>query len=188
VLLAGDRSRRVRFVIDNPTGRLVIPVEGFELEFEELLLFAPEERDDAMQIMGRPVRLEAAREGACDRWAAYHGKATERHWAALAIEGARMGEYVIDEVELVAINPLGPAEGRLCRRLNLDRAALERACRRVARVSVAEPIAVGVDPHGVDVRARFGIVRLEFEAPATDEPGAMGAIDALLAGPDNPGP
>jgi hypothetical protein len=56
----------------------------------------------------------------------------------------------------------------LCIQLNGDIAEIVSACKQIANVEVETPVVVGVDQLGVDVRARFGIVRLESDAPLTN--------------------
>ena len=123
--------------------------------------------------------LDAAHEAA-DRWRAYHGEPRLTHWAAAEIQGAKFQGSVVEHEALNAPNPFHSCEGRLCKRLNADRSALGAASRRLKGVDIKDPLAVGVDPRGVDVRARFGIVRLAFadEAPTPED--AERRIDALL--------
>jgi hypothetical protein len=187
VLLADGVPFPVRFVIDGATGRLVLPVPPPALAASEHVLWVPEESDDALQLLVAPAEIDPAAEPACDRWLAGHGTPPWARWAAFTIEAGRAGGEVADAPELTLLNPLRDAEGRLCRRLNRDRDALRRAANRVRGVDIADPAAVGVDPWGADLRARFGIVRLPFPAPAPTEEEAAAAIDALLAPGDDGG-
>jgi hypothetical protein len=59
-------------------------------------------------------------------------------------------------------NALRSAESRLLKLLNAQRSVLPAVCERLAGVNVPDACAVGIDPYGIDVRARFGIVRVEF--------------------------
>jgi hypothetical protein len=180
VMIACGQARAVRVVIDGRSGHLVTPVEPIELRADEMVVFLPRESDDTVQLLCRPEEIGAAKEEVCDRWGAYHGKTDLRRWARLVIEGGKRDEWVANGAELAVPSVLRLAEGGLVRLLNADPRALGAACERLARMKVADPLAVGVDPHGVDVRARFGIVRLEFEAAACDEAGATRMIQGIL--------
>lgn len=181
VLLADETAHGVRFVLEGESGRVVFPADGTIMEAEELVLFVPRESpadDHELQLL---LSAGRASEGAVDRWRAYHGAPRMNGFGAFTIEGAKFDGAVVEET-LTMTNPLMRVEGRLCRMINSDRAALAGACARWAGVEVKEPLAVGVDAHGMDVKARFGIVRLEFPGPVSDESAAERAIAALLKG------
>lgn len=143
-------------------------------------LLAPDETEAALQLLVEPVEVDA--QGAdADRWRIYHGPPTEPRFFRLNVLAARHGGEVFDASQIVARSPLAKAEPWLCRRLNRERRADLRAwCRRAARVDIPEPLAVGIDSYGVDVRARFGVVRLEFGSPMNDEASARAALEHLL--------
>lgn len=101
-------------------------------------------------------------------------------WAVATIEAAKTETLVFSPEELGAANALRADEPRLIRELNKDKAALARACRRHCGVDVADPVAVGLDPLGIDVRARFGILRLEFSRHANSADEALSAANALM--------
>ncbi len=62
-------------------------------------------------------------------------------------------------------NPLAGDEAKLCRTVNKERRdALTRLCRK-SDADVAEPLLVGVDPLGFDVRRRFDVVRVPAVEP-----------------------
>jgi hypothetical protein len=169
--VAAERATPVRFVIDGATGRLVLPVEQWMLDHMDAVIFMPEERNDALQVH---VELDATACGAGeDRWAAYHGAPRLRLWAAARVVGLRREADVCDEREVCAANPLRTAESRLLRVLNAERGALSATCERLAGVCVTDACAVGIDPFGIDVRARFGIVRVEFPAEECGEGGSV---------------
>jgi len=179
----------VRYVVEHGFRRLLMAVEPAAASLMEATLFVPEERDGALQALVSlsPADPRSPRDGALtDRWTAYHaGAPAPGAWLWATIEATKFDGQVAAGDEITAAPPapdaLRACEPRLCRHLNADRAALARACRAIAGVEVGTPVAVGVDPEGVDVRARFGVVRLEFDAPALDEPGAMERVAALLA-------
>lgn len=166
-LLAGERAVGVKFIIDPSSGSLVMPVERWVIEWASQenagSLFLPEERADALQVMVEFLS-EPPLGAAQDRWTAYHADPRHRHWAQARVGGARREDEVSDDDAIDARNPWGASERTLLKALNADRRALAAACARLAGVKPDDPCAVGVDPLGVDVRARFGIVRAEFPA------------------------
>lgn len=181
-LIADDVPSHTRFILDGATGRLVFPAPGAALAAESLVLFIPEETPDGsgeLQVMLSASELDPSAE-ACDRWRAYHGEPRLSRWAACAIEGAKFNGSVVDHEALNAPNPLRAEEPALCKALNADHAALTLACQRQAGVEIADPVAVGIDPWGIDVRARFGIVRCTFDAPAPNAAAANSAIKQFL--------
>lgn len=76
-------------------------------------------------------------------------------------------------------NPLRKAEPRLVKLINSDLASLARICRARANLDIADPLCVGVDPFGIDVRARFGIVRVEFDLEAGSPEQAEACIGTM---------
>ena len=181
MLLADALAHAVRFTIDSATGRLVFPTEGSIDQAEELVLFVPRESpmdDHELQLL---LSTGEASEAAADRWRAYHGNPKTRTFGAFGIEDVKFDGQVVEQA-ITGPNPLAAIEGRLCRSLNAARAGVAAACRRIAGVDVQEPLVVGVDAFGVDVKARFGIVRLEFDEYAADEASATRAIAQLLGG------
>ncbi|MCC6659629.1 MAG: hypothetical protein IT437_01960 [Phycisphaerales bacterium] len=178
VLMAGERAFPVLFVTAHD-GALVAPLEGGAIEAGGHTLFVPEESVDALQLLVRVARL-GPDPAAADRWRAYHGTARSARWCAMSVESGRRGAEVVDGAGLMLVNPLADAEGALCRRVNSDAAALRRAVLGAAGVDVPHPLCVGVDDHGMDVRARFGIVRVGFERPAGSAGEAMRVIEGLL--------
>src|SRR5262249_55929226 len=152
---------------------------------DEHVLFVPEERDGAAQLMLVLAAIDRDRgpiAAACDHWEAYHGRTPLRTWAAAGIVAAKWGGQVVDGDELMRPDPLAPHLAGLCRSANADPSSLTEACRRHARVAVVDPVAVGADSGGIDVRAAFGVVRLEFDEAARTPEAAQRAIDRLLEG------
>ena len=185
VLALHERRSGVRFVVESASGAIVLPVEpGFAKSLsDELVLFVPGESEQQANIALSPeliARPEA--EEACDRWAAYHGKATHNAWIRGTVDGLKTESAVYGPDECAGPNPLGRAEYALIRHANADRAALSAACKRFGAMPVADPLAVGADPLGIDVRARFGILRLEFpDGVFADTPEkAQREVDRLL--------
>lgn len=179
----------VRFIIDGGTGRLLMPVEPGAVEAGELTLLVPDERDDAAQalLVITPAEPRGDAGEGCDRWSVYHG-GTERSaagvsrtaWVWGAIEALKLDGGVCGGEEVGRPNPLRAIEPRLCRELNAQRDAVSGACRRETGLAVESPLVVGVDAEGIDVRARFGILRLEFERTVASEEDARAELRRLL--------
>ncbi len=164
----------VRYVI-GPDGRLVGPVTYQMLDAEDTVLFVPAFAEGAMEVQVTLSALDPdGPEGALtDRWRIYHGDPHEAHWAWLDPDAARYGKWVIVGEALRRSNPLAADEARLCRQINQGpRDELGRVCRYFAEADVEEPLVVGVDPLGFDVRRRFDVVRV----PA---PTSMSTADAV---------
>jgi len=163
-----ERQHPVKYVIDPATGRLVVPIELYMLEAIDTVLFIPEERDGAMEIMLtlEPIVQHSSDEAMSDRWRIYHGEPVELNWASCSIDAARHDGFVIDGEALMQPNPLASHEPKLCKLLNeAGKDALAAITFAKANRQVEAPVAVGVDQFGVDVRARFEIIRL----PATHD-------------------
>jgi hypothetical protein len=185
-LLSGDRATPVRYVIDNATGALVAPVERELLGLDDYLLMIPDDSFDAIQIHAAPTLVDHRADESCDRHLAYHGVQDPSAWVHFKIFSAKgthpsLGALVVDGDALALPNPLRAVEPRACKQLNADPLALASLCKRCAGVSIERPVAVGVDPDGFDVRAKFGIVRVELH-PSIDDPDRLApALAALLA-------
>ena len=114
-----------------------------------------------------------------DRWRIYHGDPPDVHWAFLEIDAARQGEWVVDGPPLMRVNPLAGPEPKLCREINQgDRAGLAGVCRR-AGFDVQEPLVVGIDPLGFDVRRQYDVVRVPAPAPMLDADAVRQAFEAM---------
>ncbi len=164
----------VRYVI-GPDGRLVSPVTYLMLEAVDAVLFVPAFAEGAMEVQVTLSALDPdGAEGAvADRWRIYHREPQEVRWAWLDPDAARWEKWVIDGESVRRSNPLSADEARLCRQINQgSRDELRRVCRHFAEADVEEPLVVGVDPLGFDVRRRFDVARV----PA---PSAMGTAELV---------
>lgn len=166
VLIADDVATPVRYVIDPQTAELVFPADGAMMAAEERVLFVPEESPPEGGGFELLLSVRQVSTGAMtDRWITYHGTPRWSGFLACRIEGARFNGNVLEEVEIASLNEitgLGNQERPLLKRLNSDKARLREACKRFAHAVIPDPIAVGVDKYGVDVRAAFGVVRLDW--------------------------
>lgn len=182
VALADETPFDCRFLIDGSTGELVLGTEQAVLDAEQLVLCLPDdtfEADATMLVHHRP----ATEDQWTDRHMAYHPDHRPPRWARAVIDAVRLrsGEVVAGD-RLGLPNPLLGVEPALCKRLNADRDALRELCLLLTGVEPEEPTAVGVDRLGIDVRARFGIVRVELPAPCEDTDEAARVIEALIGG------
>ncbi len=180
----------VRYVVCGRTGRLVMALEPAMMHAEDLTLHVPDETQTVIQLLLTPMPLDG-RDEACGRWEVYHPgpvgtpggplkRAKVRAWASCAIEAGKTPDEVYEPEALACPNVLRDAEEGLLRILNADAGTLARLCERAAGVAVASPVAVGVDQHGIDARARFGIVRVEFEPGVDTVQAARDAIEQML--------
>lgn len=185
-----ERRAEVRFIVCGTTGRIVLPVEPGMAAAGELVLHMPDEVERQFQVSMAPKVIERPEaEEVVDRWSAYHAasgtarRPGSRVWLTCEIHGGKCpgasGE-VYDADVLMRPNPLRRAEPRLVRMVNASKDRLPRLCSRRARVEVSDPLCVGVDPLGFDVRARFGIVRIEFDLEAGSDEQAEHLIASLL--------
>jgi len=192
LLLIGGIHWPRRFVLDPPSGRPVMPMpadwepaDTANPEDSGAVLYLPDDTDPELQLVIEPAPIDPRTHEAADRWAAYHGEARERVWSMFKVESVRWRGEVFDGDDVLAGNPLRAAEGRLLRGLNADRARLGRVCERATGVRPEAPMAVGVDPDGIDARASLGVMRIEFPSDCADEAAARSAI-AALAGDSAP--
>ncbi len=180
VLSFSEHSIPIRYVIDNETGRLISSLPVAALLATEHILFVPEETDDALQLMLTPEEIPESL--ATDRYLAYHGDPEHIKWAACWIDSAKHGPWVFDGEALMRPNPLAADEPALCKLLNGDDAKLAALAQRHAGLVVPSPVCVGVDPNGMHVRARFGVVRVRFEREVENGAEARELIGKMLEG------
>jgi hypothetical protein len=188
-----ERRAEVRFVIDGACGDLILPADpGFagEVGGRDVVLHLPDEihRDLQLSAAAEPIARPEAEESV-DRWQAYHAAAgggarpAARVWLRCRIDGGKAphtpGEVYSGE-SLTRPNPLRKGEARLIKQTNSDHAALARLCKSRAHVDVADPLCVGIDPYGLDIRARFGIVRIEFDLEAASIEQAEACVRSML--------
>ncbi|MBX9735724.1 MAG: hypothetical protein K2X32_02265 [Phycisphaerales bacterium] len=170
------------FAIDPGTGLLAIPAGTEIAQAGSGVLCTPEERCDALQLT---LHWKSATERdigmLADYWTAYHGNTTRTVWLSCTIKSAKLPGGVVDGDELALTNTLAGASAEQRRRLNADRAALAEMVRRRAGVPVESPLVIGVDDWGVDVRAEFGVIRVEFGARASASD-VSHRVDELLRG------
>lgn len=167
-------------VLDNAVSRFVFPAPPSVLEADEVIIFIPEERDDALQVLVSPFEIDGNTEPAADRWRIYHGSEPDARWLAAEPIGIRLGPMVVggDEVDLT--NLLAGDEPRLCKRFNAEPAKLGALAHAFDPRSHGSCVLVGVDHLGIDLRTRFDIVRIPFGRVVSDPAEAEHRIEDLL--------
>lgn len=179
---ADGRPFDCRYIIDGDSGELVIGLDRAALDAEELTLCLPDDTFNAEATL-----LVHTRDATEDRWTdrhlAYHPDLRPPALARASVDSAKLRDgNVVCADELALTNPLLPAEPGLCKSLNADRDALRRLCRLMTGTEPEQPVAVGVDRFGIDVRGRFGIIRLDLPAPCDDPGEAERVVAALIGG------
>jgi hypothetical protein len=78
-------------------------------------------------------------------------------------------------------NPLAAEEPAICRRVNeIGIEDLRRVVMAQNQIEMDDPRLVGVDPFGLDVRGRFEITRIAFDAEMTPSEDATEAVTEFL--------
>ncbi|MFO0856715.1 MAG: hypothetical protein U0640_05070 [Phycisphaerales bacterium] len=179
----GDVTEPCKFVLDPLSGEPTLPVAAEAIRSQDVMLFAPDDSLDnpeCLQVFATCTEINPNTHEAADRWLAYHLKPTHARWAKLNIQSVKRLDEVIDGDLVRLANPLRQHEGALCKFANQHQAALANACERQLHTRPENPFAVGVDPWGLDLRARFGVLRLEFETPVSTPEEARTAISRTL--------
>ncbi|MEO1128726.1 MAG: hypothetical protein AAFX05_03345 [Planctomycetota bacterium] len=178
ILAFDDNHIPIKFITDNETGRLIAPVPVATFFSGEHVLFVPDESDDALQLLISPQEIEES--AMTDRWLAYHVEAEHVRWADIYIDSARHGPWVFDGDALTTPNPLRADESRLVKRINEHTQALADLCQAAMEMDVEDPVCVGIVPHGIYVRARFGIIMIAFETTCETAEQVEHVIESLL--------
>jgi len=158
-----DHLRPVKYCIEPDEGRLVSPVMYAMLSTVDTTLFIPECVEEAteVQITIEPFEERGPNAAFCDRWRVYHGEPQDMYWAFLNVDAVRYQGAIIDGEALMRPNPLAHAEPRICKHMNEDhKDDMRLLCEHYAQVIVEDPVMVGVDPMGIDVRGRFDVIRV----------------------------
>ena len=162
----GEHTNDVSYVVC-PNGKLVIPVMIAMLQPCDTIMYVPEYAEDCMEMhVSLRQFIDSGEDGLLsDRWNVYHGDSPDVQWALVDIDAARFHEMFIDGEGLCRQNPLADAEHSLCKQINENKEVLRTVCHAKTNVDVTDPVVVGVDPLGLDIRAPFGIVRVPTETP-----------------------
>ncbi len=181
VLLADGRVESCRFLLDDETGRPITCLPAAVVNADEHILFVPDESEGALQLLTIPEPIEGGPRASCDRWMTYFGSPPHARFVRYAIDCGRMGAAVFDGEALSIPNPLRSETGRLCNRFNRLRRELIELCRTAGCTAPGPALLVGVDTFGIDVKARFSVLRFEFETPAQNGQDAADRIERMLA-------
>lgn len=170
------------YIIDPRSGSLVLSVDHELLDGTDTVLVIPQDTFEAPLRVSLEL-LQQIDEEPCDRFMAYHTRQPGAVYVHGKINFAKIdsGE-VISQGELETPNPLINELSGLCKKLNSDRKALREVCKLLTRIDIEDPIAVGVDHLGFDVRARFGVVRVELPSRVETGTQAEDVIAALIGG------
>ncbi len=183
--LIADRIEPIRYVIDRQHGALFFPLPDDLAGATQAQLLIPDESDPvlgALVTLSQPDSIPGA---LAIRYEMYHRPSGNAHFVLATIEALRYHSEVFDSDQLDLIDPVYCVEPVLCKRLNAHPERLKALCAG-HHLHIESPVAVGVDPHGIDIRARFGIARIPFATPATDPTTAEHCIERLLATIDPP--
>ncbi len=178
-----EHLRPVNYVTA-PSGHLIAPAMAAMLRSFDTVLFVPECADDALQVQITLEQFEeaSAEYGAlADRWRIYHGEPDDVYWAKLYIDAVRFKDQVIDGDAIMQQNPLAQHLPTLCRTINTDhRDDVRLLCKHLAQLDVEDPIVVGVDSLGLDVRRKFDVVRVPFPSSQTTPDAAMQELARMI--------
>lgn len=186
VLLGDDHAESVYFVLDPASGGPVAPVANWLLdengahEAADLVLMTPDENADSLQLLCRARAVRPDEFGGA-YYEAHHAKPAEGTLCLLEVESIKAGLTLASGEDCCVPNPLVKVIGAICRAVNADRARLAEACDRALHVKPQAPICVGVDPDGLSIRARFGIVRIPFDIEPQNAEQALSLVADILA-------
>lgn len=170
VLLTPEGPRSCPTVIDPVGGVLIAPLADSETELESATLFVPEETADALQVLILPTLSTAATDTDSDRYRAAHGAPDPIRLFRLKVDGARLGSRVIDGPDIDLRDPFATESAAIRRAINGNRDALAKACGflglSLGLRAGETPVAISVDPEGIDLKGPIGIARYRFPKTA----------------------
>ena len=175
----GEHTRNLSYVIAK-TGELIIPAMVAMLQPCDTVMFVPDYSDDCMELHVSLRQFFATGEDGLlsDRWNVYHGESPDVQWAMVDIDAARFHDMFIDGESMCRENCLAEIEPALCKELNATyKDAVRNLCSENTSVDVFDPVVVGVDSLGLDVRASFGIIRVTANTDLT----SVNDVYAMLA-------
>ena len=193
-----DQYTHVRFVSEPGGGRLIASAPAATFFASQLVLFVPEETDDALALLVSAEEVDESH--ATDRWLAFHlaqtgasdaagvdgadpGRETPEHtkWALLWVDSAKHGPWVFDGDAFMTPNPAALQEPSLCKRVNARRSDLATLCIASTGADLArKPVCVGVDPGGLYVRLAHGVVRIPFPPRDPAAPSEVETLESLV--------
>lgn len=160
----GTATENLKYVLD-ADAQPIAPATRSMLGGADVILLIPEQTQIEIEAMVTPLEIDPDSAEA-DRWRIYHGEPPSSLFARFFLEALSYGTHVVDGEAFSNLNPLAACEAALCREMNQTRRRdLQALTRHFAHVEVAEPLLVGVDAFGFDIRANLGIIRIP--APQT---------------------
>lgn len=180
VLRLKDAILPTPFVVDGRDGSIVFPCDHEDAVGTGVVLYVPDDGFDEMGLLLDAEPFPARFDEVKDRHQAYHGSAEALDWVRCRVDSAKWRGGVIPGQELIGANPLRPVEPGLCRVLNEDRDRLAEVTALLTGVRPESGVCVGVDPIGMDVRTRVGVIRVEWPREVEDAEEATAVVGALL--------
>jgi len=180
VIRVDDQFDPIRLVIDPESGFPAAPLSSSQLSASSFTLYLPEDHPHAVQLAVEPRAVDPANHGASDRWMAYFNRPRSSGFAILQIESYKRLDVVFDGPDVRFDHPFRSQESALCRQCNANPDAVLRACALKLHAMPDAAMVVGVDPFGLDVRVRFGVIRLDFPGVVMESADAQVAIRELL--------
>ena len=178
VLQLDDQTTETNFITDSATGHLIVAVPAATFFAAQHILHIPDLADDSLKLVVTPEEIEDCAQ--TDRLLAHFPDPHHLRFAQCYIDSARHGPWVFDGDAMMQPNPLAPIESETCKKLNADKAQLIKLCDKFASRPVEDPTCVALDPWGLSIRARFGIVRIPLDPSANDPDSARAALTDLL--------
>ena len=153
----------VKFIVASD-GALVMPVMEAMLLAMETVLELPNDDDESMHLIVTLSRQSETGTFAqwCDRWRAYHGEPEDVRWASVAIDSGRLAGWFLDDQAMMKPNALAADEITLLKQFNAQPRMFLKALCVTSKVECEDPIAVGVDAGGIDIRRMHDVGRLPF--------------------------
>lgn len=182
----------VRIVLSHSSGLpiMAVPPAALELSGSEVVLHLPDDADDSLHLAGSLEPIDPRNDADADLWMVHHQNPEYPRFARLAVDLARRVDLVVDGTEAIARPTLSlGAIGRAVRLMNADPPRLIALCERLATVKPEQARCVNADPFGLSIRARFGVLRMEFShdaQPATTDDALDRAIAVLLSTAEHP--
>ncbi|MSR41489.1 MAG: hypothetical protein EXS10_06260 [Phycisphaerales bacterium] len=154
----------IKVVVDQD-GKLIASVMVAMLQSFDTSLYLPDENDSGLHLGVSLEEIQYKGDDArcCDRWQIYHGEPPDVRWARISIDAARFAGVFFDGDALMTGNPLASCANSVLREMNANKPALRRFCAEGASMEIEDPVLVGIDPYGFDIRRVFDIIRIESE-------------------------
>jgi len=179
VFRVDDETWPALFVVDGRDGSVVFPCDAENAGSG--VLYAPDDGFDELAILVETEVFTPRFDEVKDRHQAYHGRADGRDWLRGIVDSVKWKGRVFPGAEVVGPNPLRSVEPGLCMTLNSDRDRLAEVTRLLTGFKPESAVCVGVDPLGMDVRARAGVIRVEWPREIESPEQAHAVVGALLA-------